>query len=171
MRKSVALPPPNTDPKARAALLAAGLTVIALTTWEGMDLTAKQYRHDPPGVTTYCVGATNIGERHRKVRIGQTFTEEECKRFLLEDFPAYAKDVDRYITAAMPPHRRAAIISFTYNVGGGALKRSSVRRHLNAGRVEEACDALLLYTKANGRHLRGLQNRREWERRWCLRND
>ena len=143
--------------------------MVALSQWEGMDLTAKKYRHDPPGVVTACIGMTNFDRPDLKV--GQTFTPEQCKRYLLEDLPRYSRQMERCIKADMPPHRRASMISFTYNVGGGNLCKSSVARHMNAGNVQEACDALLLYVKANGKYLRGLENRRRWEREWCLRND
>ena len=44
-----------------------------------------------------------------------------------------------------------------------------------AGRVREACDAMVKYVNANGKFLQGLYNRRTnamWgERPWCLRED
>jgi lysozyme len=46
-----------------------------------------------------------------------------------------------------------------------------VARHLNAGRIKQGCDALLLYNKAGGRVLKGLVNRRAQEHEWCLRSD
>lgn len=153
----------------KGGVAAAALAVACLCTWEGMDLTAKHQAIDPPGVITACIGETNYDRKD--LREGQRFTREECKRRLLEDMPKYAEQVDRCIHVDMPPHRRAAMISFTYNVGGATLCRSSVARNLNAGRVQEGCDALMLYDRANGRVLKGLENRRRYERDWCLRDD
>ena len=153
----------------KGALSAAALAVIALVNWEGMDLTAKHQRIDPPGVITACIGQTNYDDPD--LRIGQRFSPEECKARLLKDLPKYEAQVDRCVHVPMPPHRRAAIISFTYNVGGGALCKSSVGRLLNTGRVREACDGLLNYTRANGKVLQGLLNRRRFERDWCNRED
>lgn len=148
---------------------AAVLAVTCLCTWEGMDLTAKHQAIDPPGVITACIGETNYDRPD--LREGQRFTREECKTRLLQDMPKYAEQVDRCIKVDMPPHRRAAMISFTYNVGGYTLCKSSVARYLNAGNVQKGCDALMLYDRANGKVLRGLENRRAYEREWCLRED
>lgn len=148
---------------------AAALAVACLCSWEGMNLTATHQAIDPPGVITACIGETNYDRRD--LRAGQQFTREECKQRLLEDMPKYAAQVDACVHVDMPPHRRAALISFTYNVGGNTLCKSSVARHLNAGRTQEGCDALMLYDRANGKVLRGLENRRHFEREWCLRED
>lgn len=148
---------------------AAALAVCCLSTWEGMDLVAKHKNIDPPGVITACIGETNYDRKDLKE--GDRFTPDECKRRLLEDMPKYAAEVDKCIHVKMPDHRRAAMISYTYNVGGPTLCKSSVARNMNAGRVKQACDALLLYNRANGRVLKGLDNRRRYERAWCLRED
>jgi hypothetical protein len=71
----------------------------------------------------------------------------------------------------MPGYRHASIISFTYNVGGGALCKSSVARYINAGEPDKGCDALLLYVKANKHIIQGLKNRRMAERKLCLNNN
>jgi lysozyme len=59
----------------------------------------------------------------------------------------------------------AALRSLTYNLGTGALQRSSLRRlYLNDGRYEEAADEFLRWVFCNGRRLRGLVLRRTDER-------
>src|SRR5262245_40143338 len=155
---------------AAAGAAAAALTVAALTQWEGMDRVAQHFSIDPPGVITVCYGMTNYD---RPLKTGQEFTEDECKAFLLHDIPKYEAQAAKCIPGLyeMPAHRRAAINSFTYNVGGGALCKSSVAKYLNAGDIEKGCGALLLYTRANGKVLRGLERRRQFERSWCLRED
>ena len=70
----------------------------------------------------------------------------------------------------MSDNTRIAMLSFTYNVGGGALCKSSVARKINAGDLRGGCDALLLYNRANGVPLRGLTNRRVAERELCLKS-
>ena len=72
------------------------------------------------------------------------------------------------ITRQMPDTRLAAFTSFAYNVGVGAICKSSIARKYNAGDVVGSCDALLLYTKAKGITLPGLVKRREEERRMCM---
>ena len=59
----------------------------------------------------------------------------------------------------------AALCSWTYNLGSGALQRSSLRRlYLIDGRYEEAADEFLRWVFCNGRRLRGLVLRRTDER-------
>jgi lysozyme len=155
--------------KGGVAAAAAALAVVCLTQWEGMDLIAKHFAIDPPGVITACIGRTNYDDPD--LRAGQKFTPEQCKQFLLDDLPKYAAQLDRCLKVETPPHRRAALISFTYNVGGGTVCKSSVIRYINQGDVQRGCDALMNYTKANGKYLQGLANRRKFEREWCLRED
>jgi lysozyme len=61
-----------------------------------------------------------------------------------------------------------ALVSLSYNIGTGALSRSSVIRHLKQGNKQKAADAFLLWNKAGGRTLNGLVRRREAERKLFL---
>ena len=61
-----------------------------------------------------------------------------------------------------------ALVSLSYNIGTGALSRSSVIRHLKQGNKQKAADAFLLWVKAGGRTLNGLVRRREAERKLFL---
>jgi lysozyme len=64
--------------------------------------------------------------------------------------------------------------SFMFNAGIKAFEGSSMLRLLNAGKVTEACNNLLLWTKARAGPMgalvvvRGLINRRMAERSLCL---
>lgn len=153
-------PAPN-NRKAIVVVLAVGM----ITVWEGYQKVGWHDPIDPPGINTVCYGHIE------DVEIGDTYTKTQCQEMLATDLPRYEAMVDKCIKVPMPPHRHAAIISFTYNVGGGALCRSSVARKLNAGDVQGGCDALLLYNRANGKVIRGLTNRRVAERKYCLMND
>ena len=69
------------------------------------------------------------------------------------------------IKAELNPNVFAALCSWTYNLGTGALQRSSLRRlYINDGRYEEAADEMLRWVFCNGRRLRGLVLRRTDER-------
>jgi lysozyme len=145
--------------------LTLALAISAITAFEGFRSVGVHDPIDPPGVNTICYGYID------KVKVGDRKTKEECKALLATDIPRYDAMVKKAIHVDMPPHRHAAMISFTYNVGGGALAKSSVARHMNAGRTAQACDALMLYVYANGKRLKGLENRRKAERAMCLRTD
>ncbi len=142
------------------------LAVASIATYEGYQPVGHHDPIDPPHVNTVCYGHIE------GVQIGVHYTEGQCKVMLSDDLQRkYAPMVAKAVHVDMPPRRYAAILSFTYNIGGGALAKSTVARELNAGHVQAACDALLMWNKANGKVLRGLENRRKSEREWCLRND
>ncbi len=146
--------------RSRAAWV--GICVSLLVSWEGYQKVGWHDPIDPPGVNTVCYGHIE------DVQIGDTYTKVQCEEMLAKDLPRYEAMVKRCIHVDMPPHRHAAIVSFTYNVGGGALCKSSVASNLNRGNVREGCDALLRYNKANGKYIRGLDRRRHAERELCL---
>lgn len=135
------------------------IAVACVSGFEGLRQAAY---NDPVGIPTICFGET------KGVKIGQRATVEECKAMLAESLEIANQGVTLCIHAPMPDTRRAAVVSFTYNVGAGALCKSSVARRLNAGDVVGGCDALLLYTKARGIELPGLVRRRGEERKLCL---
>lgn len=147
-------------PGGKAAWVGIAMTIIA--GFEGLYTHAYK---DPVGVPTVCYGHIE------NVKMTDKYTKIECQEMLKADLPRYEAMVNKCIHVDLPPHRKAAIVSFTYNVGGGNLCKSSVARELNAGHVRAGCDALLKYVKAKGRTLPGLVKRRKAERELCLRED
>ena len=61
-----------------------------------------------------------------------------------------------------------ALVSLAYNIGTGAIAKSSVMKHLKNDNKLAAADAFLLWNKANHKVLRGLVNRRNAERKLFL---
>jgi len=148
------------NPKGRAGWVA--VAVITIMAWEGFAPVGHHDPIDPKGVNT-------IGYGHiEDVQIGDKITKVQAGQLLAKDLPRYEAQVEKCIHVPMPGYRHGAIVSFTYNVGGGALCKSSVARYINAGQPEKGCDALLLYDKAVGKVIKGLQNRRANERKLCL---
>ena len=107
-------------------------------------------------------GVLTIGYGHTKgVVEGMTITKEQAKRLLLADVELARQAVDRHVTVAIAPSQHDALTSFTFNVGEGALQRSSVLRHINNGQLNEAAKVLLTYVHdAHGRVCGGLVDRR-----------
>lgn len=142
------------------AALAATIATVAV--YEGVRTHA--YR-DVVGVRTICYGHTE------GVQMGDYFTLEYCKKLLGADLQRYYDMVRKCVTVAMPPKRTAAIVSFTYNIGGSGFCRSSVAKELQRGHIQQACNNLLRYVYAGGRVIKGLATRRQGERRLCLQED
>ena len=61
------------------------------------------------------------------------------------------------------PERLAAIIDFTFNLGGGRLQASALRRRVNAGEWAQVPAELRKWVIGGGKVLRGLVLRREAE--------
>jgi lysozyme len=119
---------------------------------------------------TWCYGRTAADGRVPP--LSQVFTKQECTAQLEEDLTKkYDPEVRRCIHVPLPPHREAALVSFVYNLGSGALCNGPVSRYLNAGNVTAGCNAILAYDHAAGRRLPGLTRRRQAERQLCLRGD
>jgi lysozyme len=154
----------------------AGGTAVALATaafaapWEGFEPVAKHERIDPPNVITYGYGRTNYDDPNLKP--GDRISEQQAREFLASDLEnKYLPPIWACINGfdLMPPWRKVAFLDASYNLGPQAVCRSAMVRKLNAGDVQGACDAFLMYDRANGKILKGLQRRREAERELCLR--
>lgn len=160
-------PAPRVVSGKRAAWVA--VCVGFLSCWEGYAPVAKHERVDPPGVITACYGMTNYD---RALRPGERFTKAQCQQYLAQDLPRYALGVRKCVPGFddMPASRQASLVSFSYNLGPQALCKSRVAKMLNAGNVRGGCDDMLLYVYANGKYLRGLDNRRHAERALCLKD-
>jgi lysozyme len=139
--------------------------------WEGLDLVAKHYAHDPAGVITYCQGLTNLSE-DKKVKVGDRFTKEVCNEKFAAALPKYWEPINKCVPGLKnyPQGVQIASLSLAYNIGHGGFCKSSIARNLNAGNRKAACDAFRLYIKADGKVLKGLVNRRESERTLCLKD-
>jgi lysozyme len=146
---------------------AATWLVIATAAVAGFEgLRTLTYR-DPVGIPTACFGET------RNIRMGMRFSVEQCEDLLAARLIEFDEGVARCTFVELPPERRAAMVSFAYNVGIGAYCGSSMVQLLNAGRTREACDELMRYVKAKKAGiyvtLNGLVRRRAAEREMCLR--
>jgi lysozyme len=128
----------------------------------------RAYR-DIAGIATACDGIT------RDVRMGQSFTEEQCTIMLERELVAHARGVMNCtpgLQGAGRDHQRAAAVSLAYNIGVGAWCKSTAARLFNQGQYRAGCNAFLSWNKArvNGqlRVVQGLTNRRQRERAECL---
>lgn len=117
---------------------------------------------DPVGIVTACSGHTGAD-----LRVGQTFTKEQCNDMLVADLLKHAQPVLRCTPGLKDqPYRLAAAVSFAYNVGTTAYCSSTFAKKLNAN-DSTACAELSRWTKAKGRVLPGLVKRRAFERDMC----
>lgn len=130
--------------------------------WEGD-------RRDPywdiVGVLTVCHGYTGpdiVKTKH--------YTKTECTGLLKKELGAHQAHVLRCTTVPLSQNQADAFTLFTYNVGGNAYCSSSLLKKLNAGDFIGACNGLLAWSYAGGKYVQGLNNRRQFEQKICLRS-
>lgn len=132
--------------------------------WEGCKL--KAYR-DSVNVLTIGYGHTSAAG-DPKVTEGMTITQQEAEDILVRDLVKYEAAVQKALTRSPTQPQFDAMTSLCFNIGPGAFAKSSIVKKFNAGDVQGAANAFLLYNKAGGKVLQGLVNRREDERKLFL---
>ena len=140
----------------------AGWCAIAVTMVGGFEGLRQVVYLDPVGIKTWCFGETKGKPPTRRVSI------EDCQAMLAASLQLASHAVDDCIRVPLPDYRRAAVVSFTYNVGRDAMCGSTLARKLNAGDIEGGCDELLRWDYAKGIQWPGLTKRRQAERNMCL---
>lgn len=91
---------------------------------------------------------------------------EDAERLLRRDLPRYTSPVDQALHGlSIAPHQSAALVSFTFNLGAGAFRSSTLLRKVKAGDFVEAERQFSRWVFAGGRKLRGLVLRRAAEAR------
>ena len=141
-------------------------TIDLIKEFEGLRLHTYT---DAAGVLTIGYGTTAAAGVGIVPVPGMTITEAEAEYYLEQAVQKFADQIDNMISAPINSNQFGAFVSLAYNIGPGAFSRSSALRHFNEGDKAKAADAILLWNKAGGKVLRGLQRRRAAERALFLR--
>ena len=150
-------------PRPEAAWLAPARQIVK--EFEGCRLQA--YPDPGTGGEPWTIGwgSTTIGGK--VVRPGQSITQVQADAQLDADLQRFHDALSRAIPAVdgWPGNRAAALVSWTYNVGVGAMQDSTLRRRILAGEdpAQVVVAELPRWNKADGRELPGLTRRRAAE--------
>lgn len=128
--------------------------------WEGTRYVPYE---DVVGVWTVCQGYAKPD-----VVRGKTYTKAECATLLHDQLAEHGAAVLKCANVPLNQHQYDAFTLFTYNVGASAFCNSSLLKKLNAYNYSGACDGLLAWSYAGGKQVKGLYNRRLYERKLCL---
>ena len=101
--------------------------------------------------------------RTRNVKEGDRITEAQAERDLLEELEEFKHQVLNSVKVELKQNELDALTSWTYNLGVGNLKSSTLLKKLNAGNKSEVPAEMIRWNKANGKVLAGLTKRREAE--------
>lgn len=136
--------------------------------FEGFE--PKAYR-DPVGIWTIGYGTTKSAGVGINPKDGMTITQDDAERYLQLAVQKFAAQIEDMIDVTVTDNQFGALVSLAYNIGPGALAKSTVMKRLNAGDYQGAADAFAMWNKAGGKVLPGLTRRRAAERALFLKPD
>lgn len=93
----------------------------------------------------------------------RSIDQPTARNILREDIAVAEAAVIRLIRVPLTQNQFDALVCFTFNVGAGALQRSTLRRVINRGDHDEVPDQLMRWIWGGGRKLPGLVLRRRAE--------
>lgn len=131
-----------------------------LAAWEG-GVQARVYL-DSAGYRTIGVGHLIMdGEEYED---GVEYDRADLLRLFHDDDLAEAEEaVSRLVSRVLLPHQFDALVSFTFNCGATAFRRSTLLRRIESGDFDDVPRQLARWNKAGGRVVRGLVRRRDAE--------
>jgi lysozyme len=128
--------------------------------FEGFPNNGKPYIC-PAGVLTQGFGHTKAAGGEP---IGGQWSREKARQVLRDDLARlYVPGVKRLLTRAPTQGQFDAFVSFAFNCGVEAFRRSSIRKFFNRGEDAQAQGAFALWVKAAGKTMPGLVRRRASE--------
>lgn len=105
-----------------------------------------------------------IGYGHTKTaKPGMKITERGAEELLRQDLAWCEEAVRTGVKVPLTQNQFDALVSFVFNVGAGAFKRSTLLRLLNQGDYDGAASQFQRWNKAGGQVLKGLTRRRKAE--------
>jgi len=130
-----------------------------IKSFEGLKLNAYIC---PAGVPTIGYGTTRVNGQ--PVQMGSVITESQASGYLKSDLQQFESAVNAAVKVPLTQNQFDALVSFTYNLGAGNLRSSTLLKKLNASDYAGAADEFPKWNKAGGKELAGLTRRRNAER-------
>lgn len=106
-----------------------------------------------------------IGYGHygKDVTADMRLTKVEAEELLKKDLVKYEGFVNDFVKVAINQNMFDSLVSFTYNVGGGALQKSTLLEKINEKDFVGASKEFLKWNKSGGKVYQGLVKRRASE--------
>ena len=127
--------------------------------FEGLRL--KTYRC-PAGIWTIGYGHTTAAGAP-EVREGMRISREEAEAILTRDLRQFEDAVSSMVTVPLTRNQFDVLVSFAFNCGIAALRRSTLLKRVNTGAFDAIPAELMKWTRADGKELPGLVRRRRAE--------
>lgn len=97
-----------------------------------------------------------------------SISKEQAEVLLRKTVSSFEAAVKDMVKVPLSQNQYDALVSLAYNIGAGALRKSTLIKKLNNGDYKGAADEFPRFVKANGKTLEGLVRRREKERNLFL---
>lgn len=133
--------------------------------WEGCKLV--------PSGDPLVSGVVDVGYGH-VLRSGEqvrSITQDEAHELLCWDLNIVVEEVEGMLSTSLAQYEFDALISFTYNLGSGALLHSTLLRLVNSLQFDAAADEFQKWVNASGRPAVGLVKRRAAEHNMFVSGD
>ncbi len=118
----------------------------------------------PAGIPTIGYGATRYTDGTAVKLTDSPIDKNAAETLLKTQLRSYERAVSRYATQELNQNQFDSLVSFSFNVGLGNLKRSSLMRMVNQNPLDPSISyAFKRWVFADGKLLQGLQNRRARE--------
>lgn len=105
-----------------------------------------------------------IGYGHTAgVNEGDVCTQEDADRMLAEDLEEFEGYVREAVSVPLEQNEFDALVAWTYNLGPGNLRSSTMLKKLNDSKFEDVPSEMRRWNKSGGKVLDGLVRRREAE--------
>jgi lysozyme len=88
---------------------------------------------DPVGIPTIGYGSTYNYDAKRKVRLGDSITQEKAIEWLRRETKSIVPKIKALVKVPINQNQLDSLTSFVYNVGIGAFQSSTLLRLLNSG--------------------------------------
>jgi lysozyme len=92
---------------------------------------------DPVGIPTVGYGSTYNYDAKRKVRLGDSITQEKAVEWLRKETKSIVPKIKALVKVPINQNQLDSLTSFVYNVGIGAFQSSTLLRLLNSGAPKE----------------------------------
>ena len=115
----------------------------------------------PAGYPT--IGYGHVVLAHEREQFAAGITQAEATELLRKDVRIAERAVLRLISVPLTDGQFDALVSFTFNLGAGALQRSTLRRKVNRGEHGGVPAELMQWVWAAEKKLPGLVRRRQAE--------
>jgi lysozyme len=129
--------------------------------FEGLSLTPYLC---PANIVTIGYGNTYYPSGQKIKLTDPPITQIVAEALLKHSLSTYEKAVDSFCRDDISQSQFDALVSFAYNLGTGALQKSTLIKKVNANPKDVTiADEFMKWNKANGKVLAGLTKRRQAE--------